>query len=132
MRPRPRPNLRAILQAAVPPEQPHVALEHGFRVRQLDWQDGTANAPYEEAERSRLVWQASTPFGPYRITVARLSRAARGEAEAWYVHRPGARHLGPCRDVRAAKALAQSDFAQRILSAIERAEPQDASGASQV
>ena len=122
MRPRPRPNLRAILLAAAPPEPPHVVLEHGFRVRHLEWQDGTANAPYEDAERSRLIWQAATPFGPYRITRARLARSAGPEPEAWYVHRPGARHLGPCRDVAAAKALAQSDFAQRVLSVIERAE----------
>ena len=121
MRPRPRPNLRAILQAAAPPEPPHVVLERGFRVRPLVWQDGTANAPYEDTERTRLIWQAATPFGPYRITLARVARGAGPEQEAWYVHRPGARHLGPCRDVAAAKALAEGDFVQRILSVIEPA-----------
>ena len=122
MKPRPRPNLRAILLAAAPPEPPHVVLERGFRVRGLDWRDGTANAPYEDTDGSRLIWQAATPFGPYRITLARAARSAGPEQpEAWYVHRPGARHLGPCRDVAAAKALAQSDFAQRILSVIEPA-----------
>lgn len=119
MRPRPRPSLRSILLDPGTKGPPEPAPHAGFRVRMLDWQDGTANAPYEEAQRSRLVWQAATPFGPYRITATRLPRRDGPETEAWYVHRPGARHLGPCKDADAARRLAQSDYAERILSALE-------------
>jgi len=117
LNPRPRPRA---FREPVEPEQPlRVYTNSGIRVRQLDWEDATANAPYEESGRSQMIWQAKTAFGLYRITRIRFTRDEDIEVEAWYVHRPGARNTGPYSDAVTAKTAAQGDFEERILASIE-------------